>query len=49
MHRSRRKVTSIDIVEEEEYFKEVAETLETGQITWELEQEIARRLWPRIS
>jgi quercetin dioxygenase-like cupin family protein len=27
----------------EEYFKEVAETLETGQITWELEQEIARR------
>ncbi len=27
----------------EEYFKIVAETLETGQITWELEQEIARR------
>jgi quercetin dioxygenase-like cupin family protein len=27
----------------EKYFKEVANTLQIGEITWELEQEIARR------
>jgi hypothetical protein len=27
----------------EKYFKEVADILQTGQITWALEQEIARR------
>jgi mannose-6-phosphate isomerase-like protein (cupin superfamily) len=37
------KVLVISTAGLEKYFKEVADTLQIGQITWKLEQEIARR------